>query len=63
MRVVFIDVLIGVQGSSVECGSPSFTKALAGQIDAVCIVDDAVQYGIGQGGIAERFMMPSSSMG
>jgi hypothetical protein len=28
--------------SSVECGSASFTEALAGEIDAICVVNDAV---------------------
>lgn len=42
--------------SSVEWRGAPFAEALAGQIDAVCVVNDAIQDGIGQGRISYYFI-------
>ena len=39
-----------------------FSHALAGQFDAVGVVDEAIEDGVGDGGITDDFMMPSSSI-
>ena len=42
--------------SSVECWSASFSEALTGEIDAVRVVNDAIQDGVGQSRISYYFI-------
>ena len=37
-------------------GSSLLAQALAAQFDAICVVDDPIEDGVGQGGIAHEFV-------
>jgi len=41
----------------------AFAKAVAGQFDAIRIVDDTVEDGVGEGGNPDHRVMPRLSMG
>lgn len=42
--------------------SAAFSQALAGQFDAVGVVNEPIEDGVGNSGVPSNFMMPSSSI-